>query len=248
MLNINQFRDRRIVLTGGASGIGRATTEFFSKAGAQVFVLDVNEDSLKELVSLDGVVTHTIDISDRSECQKAIKMAIKELSGIDVLANIAGIFKAHKATKVTEKEWDSIISINLSGTFWMCQAAIPHLLESRGCIVNIASTAGYMGQAYTVPYCASKGGVILLTKSLAMEYAKTPVRINAIAPGGVDTALTQGFSFPDDVDFDLVARYSGFRGMSEPQDIAEAIAFLSSDSAKRIHGTILNVDAGVLAG
>ena len=116
------------------------------------------------------------------------------------------------------------MGVNVDAYFFLAQAAVPHLLESSGNIVNIASNAGLMGQAYTVAYCMSKGAVVLFTKALAMEYAKAPIRVNAIAPGGTDTALSQNFQFPDGVDFELMGRYTGFRPMGSPDDIAALFA------------------------
>jgi NAD(P)-dependent dehydrogenase (short-subunit alcohol dehydrogenase family) len=130
----------------------------------------------------------------------------------------------------------------------MAQAAVPHLLEAEGNIVNIASNAGLMGQAYTVVYCMTKGAVIQLTRALAMEYIKTPLRVNAIAPGGIVTNLSTGFQIPPNVDFELMARYTGFRGMGEADDIAGLFAFIASDDGGNIHGAILSSDRGITTG
>jgi NAD(P)-dependent dehydrogenase (short-subunit alcohol dehydrogenase family) len=130
----------------------------------------------------------------------------------------------------------------------MCQAAIPHLLETGGNIVNIASNAGLMGQAYTVVYCMTKGAVVQLTRSLAMEYVKTPLRVNALAPGGIETNLSASFQIPADVDFGLMARYTGFRAMGHPDDVAALFALVASDEGANIHGAILSTDAGITAG
>ena len=124
----------------------------------------------------------------------------------------------------------------------------PTWKSTNGCIVNMASNAGLMGQAYTVPYCASKGAVVLMTKAMAMETMKTGVRINAIAPGGVETNLAAAFGFPDNPDMELMGRYMGMRGMSQADDIASAVAYLASDEARRVHGAVLSIDAGLTAG
>ena len=141
-----------------------------------------------------------------------------------------------------------MLGVNVSGVFWCCQAAIPHLLETHGNIVNIASNAGLMGQAYTVAYSATKGAVVNMTRALAMEFIKQPIRINAIAPGGVDTAMTRNYSMPEDLDFSLMQRYIGFRDMADPAELANVIAFVASDEASRIHGAIIPVDGGLTAG
>ncbi|MGZ4705531.1 MAG: SDR family NAD(P)-dependent oxidoreductase, partial [Acidimicrobiales bacterium] len=127
-------------------------------------------------------------------------------------------------------------------------AAIPHLLLSGGNIVNIASNAGLMGGAYTVVYCMTKGAIVQMTRALAMEYMKTPIRVNAIAPGGVETGLTAGFKIPADVDFELMGRYTGLRPMARPDDISRLFAFVASDDGANIHGAILSSDGGLTAG
>jgi NAD(P)-dependent dehydrogenase (short-subunit alcohol dehydrogenase family) len=141
-----------------------------------------------------------------------------------------------------------MVAVNLSGVFWCAQAAIPHLLKVDGVLINIASNAGLMGQAYTVPYCATKGAVVNMTRALAMEYAKTGLRVNAIAPGAVQTPLVDNYQLPEEIDFSLMAGYIGLREMSRPEDIAAFFAFLASDEARQVHGAILSVDAGLTAG
>ena len=141
-----------------------------------------------------------------------------------------------------------MMSVNTDGPFFMCQAAIPHILETRGNILNIASNAGLMGTAYNVAYSMTKGAVVQLTRSLAMEYAKRKIRINAIAPGGISTTLTHTVTIPEDVDFDLLMRYSGYRGLGEPEEIAGLFAFVSSDDGRNIHGAILSSDLGLTTG
>ena len=244
-----RFKDKRVIVTGAASGIGQATTKLFLAEGASVHALDINEAGLEKLTKgQKNITTSVCDISTQENCQTAVKTAIEELSGIDILANVAGIFKTHKLNEVTEEDWNRIMSINVGGTFWMSQACIPHLLKSEGNIVNVASSAGFMGQAYTIPYCASKGAIVMLTRSLAIEFVKSRIRVNAVAPGGVDTPIAQNFEFPDQADMDLIGRYSGLRGLDSPENIAEAIAFLASDAANSIHGAVLNIDHGISAG
>jgi NAD(P)-dependent dehydrogenase (short-subunit alcohol dehydrogenase family) len=147
-----------------------------------------------------------------------------------------------------EEDWSQILAVNLSAVAFVCQAAIPHLLETSGNIINLASVAGVMGQAYTVAYCASKGGVVQLTRALAMEYVKTGVRVNAIAPAGVDTAMNVDISFPKDLDWKLMKPYMGHRGLATADEIAGLFAFLASEDARPVHGAIWSADFGVSAG
>lgn len=259
-----RFTDKKVIVTGAASGIGRTTAQHFAAEGAQVYGIDIDEKGLAETAegakgsgingisesneSSGNIHTAVYDISKPENCRKAIDAGVKELSGVDVLANIAGIFKIHHVADVDEKNWNQIMDINLNAVFWMSQACIPHLIKSKGNIVNVASNAGIIGQAYTVPYCVSKGGVILMTKALAMEFIKTDIRVNVIAPGGVKTPLTKNLEMPDQVDFDLINRYTGFRGALEPGNIADVITFIASDAACGINGAVISADTGLIAG
>ncbi len=243
-----RLKNKKSIVTGAASGIGKATAQLFAKEGAKVYALDIDKEGLLETAKdYDNITTAICDVSKKQECQKAVEDAVKELGGIDVLANIAGIFKVHHVLDVDEEIWNKIMNINVNGTFWLSQAAIPHLLESKGNIVNVASTAGLQGQAYTIPYCVSKGAVVLLTKALAMEFIKQDIRINAVAPSGVDTAIAKNFEAPEDIDVELMMRYQGFRGLIPPGDIAEAITWLASDATSTTTGAVLTIDTGMTA-
>jgi meso-butanediol dehydrogenase / (S,S)-butanediol dehydrogenase / diacetyl reductase len=235
------------------SGIGRATALRLASEGASVFAVDVNPAGLDEtakLASDDGhsLTTHVADVSSRDACVAAVEACVGVFGRLDVLGNIAGVARCHRVTDVTQADWDLLMGVNVAGPFWLSQAAVPHLLETSGTIVNIASNAGLMGQAYTVPYCVTKGAVVQLTRALAMEYVKTPLRVNAIAPGGVDTALAQNFDIPADLDFELMAPYTGHRGMAQPSEIAALFAFVASDEARNMHGAIVSSDSGLTAG
>jgi NAD(P)-dependent dehydrogenase (short-subunit alcohol dehydrogenase family) len=248
-----RFDGKVALITGAGSGIGRAVTLRLASEGADVLAHDLNGDALAETAKLAAdagstIGTRTGDISSRDECIASVAAAVEQYGALDVLGNIAGIARAEHFPEVEERAYRQLMGVNVDACFFLAQAAIPHLLEREGNIVNIASNAGLMGQAYTVAYCMSKGAIVQLTRALAMEYAKQPLRVNAIAPGGVDTALSRNFQMPADLDFELMARYTGFRAMGSGDDIAAMFALVASDEGRSIHGAILSVDRGITAG
>ena len=162
-----------------------------------------------------------------------------------MLCNIAGIGNFAHTTELAFDDWQRVIAVNLTGTFLMCQAVLPHILENGGNIVNTASNAGLQGLAYSAAYCASKGGVVQLTRALAIEYWKKGIRVNAVAPGGVDTPLSRGFTMPDDADMAFMAKMQAPLGMAEPEDLASLFAYIASDEARYMTGAIVSMDAGL---
>ena len=250
---MGRFDDRVALVTGAASGIGRAVCRRLTSEGGRVFGMDIDGAGLAETASLvkdagGEMQTGIFDVTRREQCIEAVKETVDAFGKLDILANVAGIVRFHHFPDWTEEDWDLVHDVNLKGPFFMSQAAIPHLLESGGNIVNVASNAALMGQAYTAAYCSSKGALVQLTRSIAMEYLKQGIRVNAVAPAGVTTPLTQGIDFPENLDHGLMKRYMSVRGMSDPEEIAAAIAFIASDEAKSIHGAVLSIDNGLTIG
>lgn len=245
-----RYEGKVALLTGAGSGIGRATAQRLASEGARIFGHDVNADALAETASMvgDAMATRVGDVTDPEECRATVAEAVERFGRLDVLGNIAGIARSEHVLDVSVEQYRRMMAVNVDAYFFFAQAAIPHLLEANGNIVNLASNAGLMGQAYTVVYCVTKGAVVQLTRALAMEFIKQPLRVNAIAPGGVLTTLTQTYQIPEDVDFELMAPYTGFRGMSEADEVAGLFAYLASDEAKSITGSIHSIDNGVTAG
>lgn len=247
-----RFSGKVAVVTGAGSGIGQAASVRLADEGAVVAGSDIDPAGLEKTAAMigDEAKFHPIvsDVRSRDACHELVASVVADHGRLDVLCNIAGVARGHRVGDVDQEVWDLIFGVNVEGVFWMSQAALPHLGSSSGCIVNMASNAGLMGQAYTVPYCASKGAVIQITKAMAMETTRTGIRINAIAPGGVETNLAASFGFPSEPDLELMGRYMGMRGMAQADDIASAVAYLASEEAHRIHGAVLSIDAGLTAG
>jgi NAD(P)-dependent dehydrogenase (short-subunit alcohol dehydrogenase family) len=247
------FTDKSILVTGTARGLGRATALAFAKQGGSLCLVDVLGDRLEQTkreVEALGVacVAYPMDIAQRSNCIDAVAKTIDAFGRLDVLCNVAAIVRFHHVVDITPDEWEQILAINLSGPFYLSQAAIPHLIASHGNIVNVASQAAQMGTAYIVPYSVSKAALLHMTKSMAMEFTHEPIRINAVAPGTMNTEIGTGISRPDDLDFKLVERYSGMRPPSEPEEVAEVIVFVASSAAGSLHGACISADNGVTAG
>lgn len=243
---MRRFEGKVVMVTGAGSGIGRATARRFAAEGARVSASDINAKGLEETMgSLEGSGHHSqiLDVSQSAACSAAVEATVAACGRLDVLCNVAGIAGAYRLDEISDALWERMLGINLSGPFFMARAAMPHLLQTRGNIVNIASTAALVGQVYNAPYCASKGGLNMLTKALAVEFAKQGVRVNAVCPGAVHTALTEGFRVPENPDLELFSRLSPLvQPMAEPEEIAAAVAYLASDEARFMTGESLTID------
>ena len=228
-----RFAAKVALVSGAGSGIGRAVALRLAGEGAAVFAVDVDGERLNETSGLasGSVEVRQADLGDPDACVNAVAACVEEFGRLDVLGNIAGIYLAEHTTKVTREQYRRVMAVNLDACFFLAQAAIPHLLETGGSIVNIASNAGLMGVPYSAVYCMSKGGIVQLTRALAVEYLKTPLRVNAIAPAGTNTNIAASTVFPDGMDLELARRMAGHRGLAEPEEIAALFSFLVSDDA-----------------
>ncbi len=247
-----RFTGRKALVTGAASGIGRATALRLASEGADVVAVDVNAGLLEKLaVDADDLVgsvaTLVGDVSSEDGVVAMVSTAAGRLDGLDVVANVAGVLSFSHTHEVTMDEWSRLISINLTGTFLVCREALPHLLASRGNIVNLASTAAHAGQPWATAYVASKGGVLALTRALAVEYAAQGLRVNSISPGAIDTPITGAFHLPDGADIKLLGRVTPLGPFGTPEGIAAAIAFVASDEAAHMNGADLLIDGATLA-
>jgi NAD(P)-dependent dehydrogenase (short-subunit alcohol dehydrogenase family) len=241
------------LVTGAAGGLGRAIAHVFAREGAQLFLVDRRTEDLAETqVQVERLAAQchvlTTDLAVRENCFNAIDAAAVAFGRLDVLCNNAAILSFDHVEDVSDDVWGKTLAINLTAPFYLSQAAIPHLKRASGNIVNVASSGGLIGTAYTVPYSTAKAGLIHMTKCMAMEFMHAQVRINAVAPGAMKTGIGRDLKMPDGVDPALIARYSGFRPAMEPEQVAELVAFVASPRGAGIHGACLSVDQGVTAG
>jgi len=245
------FEGKKALITGAASGIGRATAIRFAAEGAAVTIGDRNVAGLEETASMmaSKPVIQPFDAVDFESCRNLVDVAGRD--GLDVLCNISGILKWGPTEAFSLDDFELVMKVNTTSVFVLCQAALPHLVRSKGNIVNTASTAALQGIAYTIAYSASKHAVAAITKGLAIEYGAKGVRVNAICPGHVETPMTRDTPLPEgDVDLALVMRNAPklVDGACAPEDIAEMFAFLASDRARKVTGALFTVDGGQLAG
>ena len=233
-----RFGGKVALVSGAASGIGAAVAARLGEEGASVMGCDI-------AAMKDGFVC---DVRDAGSCAEAVSATLDRYGRLDVLANVAGIARGARIGDVTPEEWRRVIDVNLTGTFLLSQAALPALLASTGTIVNMASVAGISATPYNAAYCASKGGVIMLTKSMALELAKAGVRVNAVCPASVETPFLRDFTLPEDADLSLLVRSVSPMGhIIDPAEVAGAVAYLASDDAASVSGTTLVIDGAASA-
>jgi meso-butanediol dehydrogenase/(S,S)-butanediol dehydrogenase/diacetyl reductase len=243
------LQDKVALVTGASSGLGAETAKLFSRQGATVFGIGRDTDRLAQVfagVERGGFAS--VDIGSVRACRDAVERCVRDFGGLDILVNVAGRHQMRRTETMTDDDWEQDLAVNLNGPFYLCRAALPQLLERGGNIVNVSSIAGVEGQAYSAGYCAAKHGLIGLTRALAVEYTADRLRVNAVCPGGMLTPQIEQFSAPDDPNYDLIMRTASPRGMMQPLDVANVIAFLASDAAAAIHGAVYRVDNGKGAG
>jgi meso-butanediol dehydrogenase / (S,S)-butanediol dehydrogenase / diacetyl reductase len=246
---MTQLSGKVALVTGASSGLGAVVAQLFAERGASVFGIARDAERMATVFdAVPGGRYASVDITSADACGDAVAQCVDAFGRLDVLVNVAGFHQMRHTTSVTDEEWDRDLAVNLNGPFYLCRAALPHLLESGGNIVNVTSIAGVEGEVYSAGYCAAKHGLIGLTRALAIEYTKEKVRVNAICPGGMPTPQATQFTAPDNADWDLIMRIASPRGFMEPVDVAKAIAFLASDDATAIHGAVYRVDNGKGAG
>ncbi len=239
------------MVTGAGSGLGRATAKLLAEEGSPVACFDIAADAAEktagEITEHGGVGrAYRVDVSDPASVHDAVNSAWRDLGHPRIVVNCAGIGRFAHTHELPFDDWQRIIGVNLTGTFLVSQAALPHLLDGGGVIVNIASNAGIKAQPYSAAYCASKAGVVHLTRCLADEYLKRGVRVNCVAPGGMETPLQEAFmEMPEGVNWKDFRKVMTPLGNSTPEEIAKVVAFIASDDCRYMTGSIVSVDGGL---
>jgi NAD(P)-dependent dehydrogenase (short-subunit alcohol dehydrogenase family) len=246
-----RFDGRVCIVSGGGSGLGRATALRLASEGGRVAVLDL---SLKGAQRVTGEIqaaggtarAYQVDVSDPKSVRAVVDTAAQDLGRPQVLVSCAGTGRFANSHEMPFEDWKRIIDVNLTGTFLTAQAVLPHLLDGGGNIVTVASNAGLMGIAYSAAYCASKGGVVNLTRALSDEYVKRGVRVNCVAPGGMTTPFQNAFrDMPQGADLSSLGKIRSALGMAAPDEVASLIAFVASDEGRYMTGAIVSIDGGI---
>jgi len=250
---MSRFTDKVVLITGAASGIGQATAKRIASEGGKIVCVDLQQDAVKAVAAgivADGgeAIALTCDITDQDAVKATVAASVEHFGQLNALCNIAGMLRFDKTLDVDMKDFDQIMNVNCRGTFMMCQAAIPHLLETKGYIVNMASLAALGSHAWTAAYSASKGAVLSLTKCIAIEYGLEGLNCNAICPAGIDTPMVAAAAeqLPEGIDHRLFSKITPLDGhFADPADVASAVAFYACDDAKHINGDHMRLDGGL---
>jgi len=252
-----QLSGKVALITGGASGIGRATAELFVREGAAVVVADVNSAPGKavadEIARAGGrTIFEPADVTLAADCRRLVERTIKEFGKINVLFNNAGIIRRATVLDLSEEDWDRVMAVNVKSIYLLSREVIPHMQKAGGgSIINTASGWGITGGAKAAVYCASKGAVVLLTKAMALDHGPQNIRVNCICPGDTDTAMLRGEAAQlgaNQKEFFADAAKRPLGRVGRPEEIAQAVLYLASDASSFVTGTALVVDGGGLAG
>ena len=244
------------LITGSASGIGLGTAKLLANAGAHIALIDIDESkgeaTAEEIIKASGKAKFfRCDITSSAECEKTVNAVISEFWKIDILFNNAGVIVRKNAVDLSEKEWDYVLNVNLKATYLMCHLVIPHMIENKGgSIINTGSGWGLKGGPDAASYCASKAGIVNLTRAMAIDHGKHNIRVNCVCPGDVDTPLLLDEAVQlgkDEAEFLKEAADRPLSRIGLPEDVASAVLYLASDLSKWVTGSILVVDGGGLA-
>ncbi|MDH3431976.1 MAG: SDR family oxidoreductase [Gammaproteobacteria bacterium] len=241
-----------VLVTGASSGIGAAVAIAFADLGWSVMAAGRNEERLEEVADVsENISTWTGELEESEDCDELVADTIDEFGHLDCLVNSAGVLIRGSADETSDDDWRDTLTINLDVPFYLSRAALPHLLQVQGSIVNIGSNRGLRAGGRAVAYCASKGGLILMTRAMALDHAADGLRVNAICPGSVDTPMLVSDTLDQGEDVDAfladVAAASPNGRIASPEDIAALTVFLASDAASHITGAAVPIDGGLMA-
>ncbi len=241
-----RLKNKRVLITGGARGIGRKTAEVFLEEGARVAIADYDEVKGRETAREIGAEFHQVDVSDTAVVQEVFSKIDEDWEGLDVLINNAGTTADGFLVKTSEESWDRVIDVNLKGVYNCGREAARRMMEQeKGVIINASSVVGLYGNIGQTNYAASKSGIIGLTKTWAKELGPRGVRVNAVAPGFIETDMLE--SVPDKI-IDKMSEKTPLKRLGRPEDIAYAYLYLASDEADYVNGLIMSVDGGLVIG
>jgi NAD(P)-dependent dehydrogenase (short-subunit alcohol dehydrogenase family) len=250
---LGRLDGKACVVTGAGSGIGRATAQKIAEEGGRVVCVDIDGDAVEQTAADIGAAAVGVaaDVSQRAECTAFVERCVSEYGAVDVLVNNAGVNLPGVFHEVPDETIDRTIGVNVLGQIYACQAAIPHMLEKgAGSIVNISSVNGVVAEPYLAIYATSKGGVVMLSRGIALDYAKQGIRCNVVCPGWVDTPIN--YAHADMLGglqqvYDTIDSFQPIGRPGEPREIANVIAFLASDEASFVTGSVILADGGMTA-
>jgi NAD(P)-dependent dehydrogenase (short-subunit alcohol dehydrogenase family) len=252
-----KLADKVAIITGGNSGIGEATAELFSREGARVCITGRNEKRCQDVVAkikkAGGEAIYTItDVRFPDECQQAVEATIKAFGKVDILINNAGVYFAENTVECTEEHWDLTVDVSLKGAFLMSKFALPSMIERRsGVIIHVSSGWGVQGGERAVSYCAAKGGMVVMTKAMAIDHGAQGIRVNCLSPGDVMTPMLEADARDQGMTVEEYKAAAAQRPMGRvgtPEELANAALFLASDDSSYMTGANLVVDGGGVAG
>jgi NAD(P)-dependent dehydrogenase (short-subunit alcohol dehydrogenase family) len=251
---MQRFENKVVLITGAASGIGQASAYRIAEEGGKVACLDIAIDAAEKTAAAirdngGDAIALACDISNCDSIKTGVASVVEHYGQLDALCNIAGMLRFDKTEEVSLEDWNRILAVNLTGTFFMCQAALPHLVETEGYIVNMASTAAHGAHAWTAAYAASKGGVMAMTRTIAIEFGRRKVNANSISPASIETPMVDlaRTQLPDGADMSLLQKVLPFDGNRPPSVVANLVAFLASEDAVHINGIDVRIDGGLMA-
>ncbi|MCH2173752.1 SDR family oxidoreductase [Myxococcota bacterium] len=250
-MKLARFENKVALITGAGAGIGRATALRLAEEGARVACIDLKPEAVvetAELVAQNGgeALAVTCDVSDRNSVNAAVATSIDQFGQLDVLGNIAGILSFHHFSEMELASWEKLFSVNVTGVFHVTQAALPHLIETQGNIVNASSSSALGGLPYGVGYSSTKGAISAFTRSLAVELSPHGIRVNAVCPASIVTAMTESTLIPDGAKNRLLTRQAAMDGPRGPEVVAGVIAMIASEDGTHLNGEEIRVDGGAL--